>query len=158
MNKKVVFLLLIIISVACNHDEKMKKETDDFYHDTGGFGYKRIPLIKPYEAKMVSDSEWRIRLETTDLLELSIKNVRGINIVDSMICIFSKGGTPIRDTLYNQAWFVIIPGISHEYGFSKMDDYAIFLKKNGINNPPILHELNKAYQLFHQNGGLLFEK
>src|ERR1700730_2536142 len=106
MNKKMSFLILILLTAACNHQEKMKTETDDFYNNTGGLGFKRIPLIKPYEAKMASDSEWRVELETTDLLELSIKNVKEINVADSLICIFSKGGTSIRDTLYNQAWFV----------------------------------------------------
>jgi hypothetical protein len=128
MKNSVVLFFICVILYACNNQSEGKEPVDYFYQDIGGLGYKRIQLIKPYEAKMVSDSEWRIELQTTNLLELSIKKVNKINVTDSLIFIYAKGGTSIRDTLYNEGWFVIAPSKSIENGFGNERGYLEYLK------------------------------
>lgn len=142
--------------VSCNsiNNDKAgtgKKMIDGFYTDIGGFGtYLRIPLIKPYEAKRITKDEWRIDLQTPQLLELSIHHVMGLNVINNVIIIYAEGEVSIRDVKYNEAWFVIIPEMKEEKGFEKKEDFDKYLSSLQIINPKF-YNVNKVYEEFSKN-------
>lgn len=158
MKITIILFFLSITFSRCHNQSNMKDKKDYFYKDIGGLGYKRIPLIKPYEAKMVSDSEWRIELQTTNLLELSINNVKEINIIDSIIFVYSKGSVSIKSNIYPEGWFVLIPSANQEMGFDKFTDYRDYLNSKGVKNAPHLSEINKVYDKFSKDRSIIWPK
>jgi hypothetical protein len=134
--------------LACKwgRQEKVKPQ-DSFYTDKGGLDLQRIPLIKPYEAKNWG-GDWRIELQTTQLLELSIHNIKEINVVDSLVLVYAKGKeVSIKDVKYEEAWFVLIPKENSENGFTNRNEFMQFLLGRGIKSP-VFHEVNSVYKEF----------
>ncbi len=154
MKKELIFLNLILTLLSCNPFKKYNSNKDEpadpFYTDRGGFGtYLRIPLIKPYDAIKVSENEWRIELQTTQLLELSIHNVRDVNVIDSVIIVHAKGEVSIKDIKYNEAWFVIVPARNTEKGFDKKEEFLSYLTTQNIKNPNFFN-VDEVYEKFNK--------
>jgi hypothetical protein len=154
MKNGLIYLNLILTLLSCNpfkkHNSNIDEPVDPFYTDRGGFGtYLRVPLIKPYEAIKVSDNEWRIELQTTQLLELSIHNVRDINVIDSVIIVYAKGDVSIKDIKYNEAWFVIVPSWNTEKGFDKKEAFLSYLTTQRI-KAPNFYDVDEVYQKFNK--------
>ena len=144
-------ILFLIMLISCTNSKKRKIKKDSFYTDYGGFGHKRIPLVKPYEAVKVSEDEWRVELQTTQLLELSIHNVRALNVINDTIIIYAEGGeVSIKDTKYNEAWFVILPTEEIEKGFNKKEDFIAYLAKATVKDIK-LYDTDKVYATFYNN-------
>ena len=115
----VIFLISFVIS-SCDllqNKAKMNNINDTFYSDLGGLDRPRIPLIKPYELLKISDSEWHLELQNPGLLVLSIHNVKGVCIHDSLIAIYSKGEVEFQNKLHEKAWFIIEPRRGLEKAF-----------------------------------------
>jgi len=102
---------------GCNQSKARLKEADSFYLKTGLMDRLSIPLIKPYKLIKISDTEWRLELQTTKLLALSIHNVQGVDIVKNKILIYSKGGTEVNNIQYDELWFIIDPASLSEQAF-----------------------------------------
>lgn len=140
-------LLGVLLLFSCN--SKTQNE-DYFYTDIGGLGIKRIPLIKPYEVKKVSENEWRIELQTDQLLELSIHNVKAVNIIDSAIIVHAKGEVSIKGVTYVEGWFVIIPSSEIEEGFSNESEFFSYLRKVEVKFSRF-YNVEDVYNLFNKN-------
>ena len=135
---------LFLVSCKQKTDGKTK---DYFYSSGGGLGLKRVPLIKPYEAVMWAADDWRINFETPQLLELSIHNVKSVNVLDSVIILYASGDVSIRSVKYPEGWFVIIPNEKIEEGFEHKKDFLARLNTFGITDPS-LHDLDSVYSIF----------
>jgi hypothetical protein len=156
MHKSKFIFFITIAFLSCNplgkNNQEIHTSMDAFYTDRGGGGtYLRIPLIKPYEAIKVSDNEWRIELQTTFLLELSIHNVQALNVIKNVIFIYAKGKeVSIRGVQYKEAWFVIIPHKQFEGGFDKREDFVKYLSSINLQEPN-LYKVEEIYSKFNHN-------
>lgn len=142
---------------CCDLFKSRKKDNyrDTFYSNKGGFDRPRIPLIKPYELLKVG-AEWRMELLTTDLLALSVHNVKGVNVSKERILLYSEGGTEIRNNQYSQVWFIIDPSIAKEVAFFEYDRFADSLNTLGIIDTSLEIPI-KQYQDFYNSGKLKWE-
>ena len=132
----------------------MNNAGDPFYSDLGGFDRPRIPLIKPYELLKVSGTEWRLELQNPDLLTLSIHNVKGVNVKNSLILIYSEGGTEFLNMQHQKAWFVIESGLGSEKGFSderKFNDVV-----NKLRDRINFHSLDSLYKKFEEHKRIIW--
>lgn len=125
---------LWLISFGCNQSKAKLKEEDSFYLKNGLMDRLSIPLIKPYKLIKTSDTEWRLELQTTKLFALSIHNVQGVDIVKNKILIYSKGGTEVNNTQYNELWFIIDPASLQEQVFPSVKAFKEALNEANINN------------------------
>ncbi|KAA2238598.1 hypothetical protein F0L74_20455 [Chitinophaga agrisoli] len=131
---KSVFIILsfvFLVCLGCKHSKKTKS-ADPFYSKGNLFDRLNIPLIKPYKLIKVNDTEWRLELQTTSLLTLSIDNVQGVDTVARKIMIYFKGGTEVNNIQYNELWFIIDPASLSERSFNSYDGFNNALKKINI--------------------------
>lgn len=147
------YLVIIIISnfaLSCNsHKQKVNKSVDDtFYSDIGGYGLKRIPLVKPYELLKVSDDEWRLQLQKSDLLTLSIHNIKGIFVNGNFIAVYSEGGTEFLNKQYDSAWFLINADSSLEKGFERQQEFVNQYEKSTKNRNVNFNFPDSVYKFF----------
>lgn len=142
-------LLGVLLIFSCNSKTQTKDE-DYFYSDIGGLSIKRIPLIKPYEVKKVTENEWRLELQTTRLLELSIHNIKAVNVIDSAIIVHAKGEVSIKGVRYKESWFVIIPSSEIEEGFSSETEFFSYLRKAEVKFSNF-HNVEDVYKIFNKN-------
>lgn len=156
---QVIALSSFVMLNSCHRSSKNNTtaEKDAFYTDVGDFGsLSRIPLIKPYEAKLIHGNEWRIELETPQLLELSIQNVSAINVYNKMIFIYAKGSVSIKHIKYDEGWFIIIPEKNEEKGFYQKADFIRCLSELKIKEPHF-YEINNVYQKFRKERNINWE-
>lgn len=157
MKKKQVLFSILLCSIILNSCDLFKGKRkgsgkDTFYSDKGGFDRPRIPLIKPYELLKVG-AEWRMELLTTDLLTLSVHNVKGVNVSKERILLYSEGGTEVRNNQYSEAWFIIDPSLKMEVAFFDYNRYVDSLKTLGIVGTS-LGIPNELYKDFYNTGKL----
>lgn len=154
--KRILIIGAVCLFASCdmfsskesNNDSKQ----DPFYTDNGGFGIRRIPLIKPYELKKVSANEWRMELLTTDV-SLSIHNTNGVNITKGKILLHSKGGTDVRFKQYDEAWFIIDSSGKRERAFLSYKEYTDSLYKLEITDTA-LKLPDAVYKNFNERGNV----
>jgi hypothetical protein len=127
---KIFFFVSLLIFISCK-SYKADDHRDPFYTDPG-FSQKRLPLLKPYDLKKISNTEWRMDLQTTQMLALSIHNVTGVNVTDSTILLQSQGGTDFNNLQDNECWFVIQYKKNMETGYSNYHDYSKELSRLSI--------------------------
>lgn len=158
---KVQYISLIIVSLvlfSCRFSSNDgKKDTgkdtgkDTFYSDLGGMGRARIPLIKPYELLKVSSNEWRLELLNPELLSLSIHNVKGINVQDGIILVYSEGGTEFLNKQHQKAWFIITPTLGLERGFSEEEKFSDEVEKSKTRMKIPFYNPDSLYKRFEEN-------
>lgn len=148
-----ISLFAIISLYACNPLEKKTDNVkrDVFYTDKGGFDRPRIPLIKPYELVKVSSSEWRMELLSTDLLALSVHNIKGVSIDSSRIFLYSEGGTEVRNNQYNKAWFIVDATTGKEKAILGYQDFYSEVTSLGLSQI-LLHSPDSVYRAFNSSG------
>lgn len=158
MNTQQITLFLLSFALSgCkfSHKEtKVNNSDDPFYSDLGGFDRPRIPLIKPYELLKVSGTEWRLELQNPELLALSIHNVKGVDVKDSLILIYSEGGTEFLNKQHQKAWFIIEPGLGSEKGFS--DERKFNNEVNKLRNEINFHSLDSLYKKFEKHKNIIW--
>lgn len=157
MRLGLIIIMLFNVFASCRFGKKNENKEDYFYLDDGGLGFKRVPLIKPYEAKNVMPDEWRIELQTPQLLELSIHHVKEINVIDSLILVHAKGEVSLRGTRCQEAWFILLPAANMEKGFLKKEEFLSFLSKRKIKLPG-LYEINTVYDQFEKDKKIVWHK
>ncbi len=128
MKKGPVLLSVIFFAVLLNSCDRFKgkkevKKQDTFYTDDGGFDRPRIPLIKPYELLKVSSDEWRMELLAPGLLALSVHQVKGVQVSNGRILLYSEG-SELQNRSYSQAWVIIDPSLQKETALYDHKKYA----------------------------------
>ena len=87
--KLIILCLLLFNFQNCGSRNLNKEQEDSFYVELGGWDYKRIPLIKPYEIINVNpeiDKSWTINLSVSSKLRQGqIGNLKKVSVTDSII-------------------------------------------------------------------------
>lgn len=157
--KIITFIISSLLLSNCDfskRNEKFHTDKDSFYSDLGGFGRPRIPLIKPYELIKVSENEWRLELQTPTLLTLSIHNIKGIHIQDSLIAVYSEGGTEFLNKQRAKAWFVINSVTGVEDAFVNEKSYTDVYFKSKDKQIIHFHSPDSIYKSFEEQGKIFW--
>lgn len=136
MKRYLVYLFFLIFNFhfSCNYPKKKVNKKDNFYTKPGMFDRLRIPLIKPYDLIKVSDSEWQMDLQTTDLLTLGVDKVKGVAVFKNIILLYSRGGAEVKNKYADEWWFVIYADSRKETAFDNYKSFHDTLIKEGIIN------------------------
>lgn len=152
MRNPIQILVFCFFLTSCHFAKREKKNNDTFYTSSGGLlDRPRIPLLKPYELLRVNDNEWRMELQSPQLLTLSIHNVKGVSIKGQKIFIYSKGGTEVKNKNYDEVWFVIDPIAVSENALFTFKTYTDSLSKLGLTTPHLVLP-EEVYKLFVETG------
>ena len=140
-------LTCVIICVACNNKHS---NIDKFYTDKGDGDIGRIPLLKPYEAEIVTkDYGWCISLKGK-YSGIGFCNVKKVNVIDSVVFVYT-GNTILNGMDVKNSWHIIIPKNDFEKGFSSNVDYLSYLKEIGIKSAPRLHNIDSIANYFDEH-------
>ena len=137
-NRKIIICLITILYVfySCIGPKDKKKSKDDFYNTTGGWGWIRTPILKPYFAEKIDpraeNSTWVIKFQGY-LHEAD--NVESISVKDSFIYI-NCGDSNIYNSKYvENAWYVVDIRKNLETGFLNETEFNKYIKTNNIPTP-----------------------
>jgi hypothetical protein len=124
-----------------------------FFESGGGWDYRRIPLIEPYQAISSDKETWTIDLRTDSIrYQYSIGPTKLDVVNDKFIIIYALNAA-LGGERFNEVWFVIIPEENNEIGFTKEEEFLTYLEDKGIANPN-LTDVNKLYDEFVNKGYL----
>lgn len=147
----IVSLTLISCSGSQSTDDSRalydSTTSNTFYSKTTGFDYRRLPLLKPYEAMSINQKTWSIKLQLHSLrYQPSINDITQLGISGEVIVSYSKD-TLLEGESVADAWFIIIPANSIERGFSDYASMTAFLgeKRKAI---PDLKDADQYYKTF----------
>jgi len=138
--KAYLFLLLVACS-ACGSNGKQKQ---DFYARAGGWDWVRLPLLEPYEVRLVDpeipQNSWLFEFKDPTLGGTQL--VKRVAIEDSIIYLrcgsiteFDRDTTNIGSTMSPTAWFVIDVYMKTEEGFPEEAAYLAYLEEHHYPRP-----------------------
>jgi hypothetical protein len=125
---------------------------DAFFESTGGWDYKRIPLIEPYQAINTNDL-WLIDLETGSIRHQSTVGVTKLDIIDNKYIVTYGTDELYAGKEYDEVWFIIIPDENIEQGFTDEEEFFTYLKDNDIDEPNF-RDLDVLYRELADRGYL----
>ena len=145
LNKYKIFLITIIFSIllsSCKIVEYFQQ--DDFYRNGSEWDHLRFPLIKPYFAINITNDKygWAINLpggipNSTIYYYTQINDVQKISVENGIIMVYTPYEQDVEESIgekvYN--WFVLIPRQGIEMGFESEDDFLIYIRENGVQQP-----------------------
>ncbi len=124
-----------------------------FFESRGGWDYRRIPLIEPYQAISSDKETWTISLKTDSIrYQFSIGPTK-LDVVNNRFVIIYAPNAALGGERFNEVWFIIIPEENTEIGFTKEEDFLTYLKDKGIDNPN-LTDVNELYEELVNKGYL----
>ena len=102
---RIIIVLSIIISFFNCIGGVKDQHPDPYYHETGGWDYRRMPLTKPLELISNDKITWGVIGYKANIY--SITSINKMKCVDSLHYLFRSLGTVyIKGVEYNQAWFI----------------------------------------------------
>lgn len=139
----------------------------DFYTSTGGWDYRRVPLIAPYELLSLNHGkDWNcckrdnINVFGGPLLETSKRSIEYAGITDSTIYLSYTEDLDELCDFGDPEWqkrqyaIIDVPTDSVEWHETK-EDWLSALEKRNIMNPQ-LHRVDSLYEDFANHKQLLF--
>jgi hypothetical protein len=149
-----VLMLFILTSCGPLLDADVEPTGVAFFESTGGWDYRRIPLIAPYEAISISKETWGIGLETDSIrYQPSVSDITKLNVVNSRFIVTYSSNTSLAGELVDELWFIIIPEENIERGFTNEEDFLTYLKENNIDHPNLV-DVNELYDELVSKGYL----
>lgn len=156
-----VFMIVLSMAICgCSMFSARFQSSDPFYRSTGGNDFLRIPLIQPYDAIRGDENHgWTIDLQVSPSKEatyyISIKGVEKIAIEKGVILVYTPYSEESAEGLGEKVfyWFVLMPGKNTEKGFSNEQDFLIFIRDNGVQDPKWL-DPDVLFQQFDKTGCL----
>lgn len=169
--KKTAFYLTLFLSISYLAScASPVQHVDPFYNVNDDFSLRRIPLIKPTEAKLrPSSSQWRIFIDygifvsvptrqdnffyvydIEELEKLAVEKENGVIMAYSAY-VDIEADAYIRDNYYH--WFVLIPDKEIAEGFHTEDEFNQYIQTLGIQNPD-WQTPDEAYDKFKKTGCL----
>ncbi|WP_146166539.1 hypothetical protein ABZR88_09495 [Mucilaginibacter yixingensis] len=134
--------LLNALLLACSCHSKNSTKVDKFYTDKGEWDSARLPLIKPYEAIIVSkESGWSVNLDGLDG-DTGFQNTDKVNVLNGVILLHSVNSILHGVDSIKETWHIIVPAKHLEKGFATHADYSNYIKQLGIKQEPKLHDIN----------------
>jgi len=138
--------------------DEVTKPIDDyptgigFFASTGGWDYRRMALIEPYDAKNTNnDGPWLIGLET--ITPSSSAEATKLNVIDKKYIIAYAPDSVLNYERVEEVWFVIIPAENIEQGFATEAEFLAYLSYRGVEQPE-LRDVEELYQELLKNGYL----
>lgn len=125
----VVFFVQLLDEVTSSIDDQPTGEA--FFKSTGGWDYKRIPLIEPYQAINTNDS-WFIDLQTDTIRYQNLAGATKLDVIDKQYIVTYGADKLFSGTQADEVWFVIIPAENIEVGFTNEENFLTYLKDRGI--------------------------
>jgi hypothetical protein len=146
---RVIMLFIFCAVLSCKNNEN--KNIDPFYTEMGEWDSARIPLLKPYEAVIVTKEHgWIINLEGFDG-DTGFSNVKKANVIDSNILVYAVNTYLHGSDNIKEAWYVIIPTKHIEKGFGKHQEYLDYLNTIGFKNEPKLHDIDAVAEYYEHH-------
>ncbi len=110
-----------------------------FFESPGGLDYKRIALIAPYQAIDIGDGRWSVALQTDSIRYYdSVNDITKLNVISGTVIVTYSSDTLFAGEHVSELWFVIIPGLNVERGFTERDEFLDYLKSMGIDDPGLV--------------------
>ena len=138
--------------------DEMTKPIDDyptgvgFFDSTGGWDYRRMALIEPYDAMNTNnDGPWLIGLET--ITPGSSAEATKLNVIDKKYIIAYAPDSVLNYERVEEVWFVIIPAENFEQGFATEAEFLAYLSYRGVEQPEI-RDVEELFQELLKNGYL----
>jgi hypothetical protein len=123
---------------------KMQPTGVAFFESTGGWDYRRIGLIEPYQAVSIDKETWRIDLETDSTRHQFSVAAEKLDVVDGRFIIVYSANTIFEGERVDELWFIIIPDQRIEKGFTEEEEFLTYLNGKGIDDPN-LRDVNELY-------------
>ena len=168
MKKTAFYLILFLSIIYMTSCASPIQHADPFYNVGDSFSLRRIPLIKPIEAKYLDSSfPWRIFIiynlsvpvpnkQVNTYYPYNVEELEKFAVKNGIIMAYSayvnKEADPyIQDNYYH--WFVIIPDKEIAEGFHSEDEFLEYIQTLGIQDIDWLTP-EEAYKQFKQTGCL----
>lgn len=124
-----------------------------FFESTGGWDYRRIALIEPYQLVSIDKKTWS--LSTTEKYNVtSTASVTGkyklfrtlndakklkFDVVDKKFIVIYASKTWLGEEWASEVWVVIIPAKNVEIAFINQVEFLTYLEQQGINQVNLTH-------------------
>lgn len=148
----VQFFVTLLDEVTASTD--IPPDSPAFYQDPGGWDFRRIPLIAPYQALSIDDQTWYVELKTNAIrYQYSAGAIDQIAVVDQTLIVLHSATTPANATTPTERWTVIVPAEAYEQSFT---DPQAFLDYLAVVGAPELHWASpeQLYATFVETGYL----
>lgn len=146
------FFVMLLDDVTKSVNDELTGE--EFYRSTGGWDFRRIPLIEPYQAINVGkNSPWSINLRTDAMKYQFGIDAEELNVIDNKYIITYASNTIFQNRSFEHVWFVIIPEENIEEGFTDEKSFLSYLETRNIHSPDLI-ETNNLYQQLIDKGYL----
>jgi hypothetical protein len=130
-----------------------------FFKSTGGWDYRRIALIEPYQAVSIDGKTWSIyraekygatptiRVTGGDELSQTLAYVTNLklDVIDKRFIVAYAPNTWLGEEQVNEVWVVIIPEENIKKGFTHREEFLAYLDDKGIDQPN-LTDANELYK------------
>ncbi len=128
-----------------------------FFKSTGGWDYRRIALIEPYQAVSIDKKTWTVGLEKDKLSVrfqslVDITNLK-IDVIGKKVIVAYAPNTWLDGERVKEVWVVIIPEEDLEKAFTSEEEVLTYLKNRGINQPNLI-DANELYKEYGDRGYL----
>jgi hypothetical protein len=155
---KILWPLLLLLA-ACSGGGLTGHQKKDFYANAGGWDWKRLPLLEPYEIRLidpeVKPNSWLFEFKATALL--GTHHVKKVAVEDSIIYLrcgsiteFDRDTTNIGTRSSATAWFVIDVRKRTEEGFPEDAAFQAYLEEHHYPQPRWL-EVDSLSETFGNN-------
>ncbi len=140
-----------------------------FFESSGGWDYRRIALIEPYQAVSIDRKTWlvyqaekysvtpTIRVTAGDELSETLAYVTNLklDVIDKRFIVAYAPNTWLDGERVNEVWVVIIPKKNIEKGFTNEEEFLAYLDDQGIDYPN-LTDANELYKELGNKGYLIW--
>lgn len=128
-----------------------------FFESSGGWDYRRIALIEPYQAVSIDRKTWTLGLERDELSVryqtlVNITNLK-LDVIDKRFIVAYAPNTWLDGEQVNEVWVVIIPEENIEKAFTNEEEFLTYLKHRGIDQPNLI-DANELYKELGNKGYL----
>lgn len=128
-----------------------------FFESTGGWDYRRIALIEPYQAVSIDRKTWTIGLQRDELSVryqtlAYITNLK-LDVIDKKFIVAYAPNTWLDGERVNEVWVVIIPKENIEKAFTNEEEFLAYLDDKGVDQPN-LTDANELYKELGNKGYL----
>lgn len=138
-----------------------------FFKSTGGWDYRRIALIEPYQAVSINGKTWSIyqaekysatptvRVTARDELSQTLADVTNLrlDVIDKRFIVAYAPNTWLGEEHVNEVWVVIIPEENIKRGFTIKEEFLAYLNEKGIEQAN-LTDANELYEELANKGYL----